>query len=102
MTPSRTTSEPGTISAATSGNAAEDGSDGTAIGAPVRVGWPRRAILRPCRPSGSTLTSAPKWRSMRSVWSRVASRSTTVVTPGELRPASSTADLICADAAGVS
>ena len=32
-------------------------------------------MRRPSLPSGSTVTSAPKWRSMRSVWSRVASRS---------------------------
>ena len=39
--------------------------------------------------------------SIFSVWSREASASITVVTPGALRPASSTADLICAEATGV-
>jgi hypothetical protein len=48
----------------------------------------------------STASATPKCRSMSSVWSRVGSGSTTVVMPGELRPASSTADLICAEATG--
>ena len=38
ITPSRITSEPGVISAATSGNAAEDGSAGTAIGCGDKFG----------------------------------------------------------------
>jgi hypothetical protein len=38
---------------------------------------------------------------MSSVWSRLASVSITVVTPGAASPASSTADLICAEATGV-
>ncbi len=38
-------------------------------------------------------TSAPKWRSMRSVWSRVGSGSITVVSPAVLRPASRIAAL---------
>ena len=37
---------------------------------------------------------------MRSVWSRVASASITVVAPGACSPAISTADLICAEATG--
>ena len=41
ITPSMTTSEPGTISAATSGNAAEDGSDGTTTGLPRASAGPR-------------------------------------------------------------
>ena len=56
----------------------------------------------PCGPCGATRTSAPKCASMRSVWSRVASASITVVTPGALRPARSTADFTCAEATGVS
>ena len=48
----------------------------------------------------ATATSAPKWRSMRSVWSRVASASITVVSPAACRPAISTAHLICAEATG--
>jgi hypothetical protein len=58
-------------------------------------------ILRPVAPNGSTSTWAPKCANIFSVWSRLASVSITVVTPGALRPASSTADLICAEATGV-
>ena len=46
-------------------------------------------ITRPA-PAGSTATSAPKWRSMFSLWSRVASGSSTRVMPGAFRPHSST------------
>ena len=100
MTPSTTMSEPGTISAATIGNAADDGSAGTTTGRALSSGRPTRSIRRPS-PSGVTVTSAPKWASIFSVWSREASASITVVTPRALRPASSTADLICAEATGV-
>ena len=50
MTPSRITSEPGTIRAATSGNAAEDGSAGTTIGCGTSSGWPISVMRRPCCP----------------------------------------------------
>ena len=47
-------------------------------------------ILRPSAPSGSTLTCstrlAPKCASSRSVWSRLASASTTTVSPGRGQP----------------
>ena len=82
------------------GNAAEEGSAGTTTGAGTSSGWPLSVMRRPCGPFGTTVTSAPKWRSMRSVWSRVASPSSTTVSPGAESPASSTADLSCADAAG--
>ena len=45
-------------------------------------------------------TVAPKWRSIRSVWSRVGCGSITVVAPGVLSPASSTADLTWAEGTG--
>ena len=45
---------------------------------------------------------APKCLSIFSVWSRVASFSITVVAPGAASPASSTADLSCADGTGAS
>ena len=53
-------------------------------------------------PSGffSTVILAPKPLSMRSVWSRVGVGSITVVLPGVLRPAKSTADFTCAEATG--
>ena len=101
MTSEKTTSEPSTISAATIGNAADDGSAGTTTSAPCSSGWPVSAILRPWLPSLAETISAPKCFSISSVWSRLASCSMTVVTPGAARPASSTADLICAEATGV-
>ena len=48
ITPSRISSEPGTISAATSGNAADDGSAGTTTGAASSSGWPSSVMRRPC------------------------------------------------------
>ncbi len=57
--------------------------------------------MRPSAGSSSTLTSAPKWRSISSVWSRVGWASITVVRPGVFRPASRTADLTWAEATGV-
>ena len=51
MTSVNTMSEPSTISAATIGNAAEDGSAGTTTSAPCSSGWPVSAILRPWLPS---------------------------------------------------
>ena len=96
-----TMSEPSTISAATIGNAADDGSAGTTTSAPCSSGWPVSAILRPWLPSRVDAICAPKCFSISSVWSRLASVSITVVTPGADSPASSTADLICADATGV-
>ena len=47
-------------------------------------------------------TRAPAARSIRSVWSRVASGSTTVVSPSASSPASSTHDFTCAEATGSS
>ncbi len=57
-------------------------------------------MMRAPSASSSTVRSAPKLRSMRSLWSRVATGSITRVIPGALRPASSTADLTWADAIG--
>ena len=51
MTSEKTMSEPSTISAATIGNAADDGSAGTTTSAPCSSGWPVSAILRPWLPS---------------------------------------------------
>ena len=51
--PSRITSEPGTISAATSGNAADDGSAGTTTGAGSSSGWPCSVMRRPCSPDAA-------------------------------------------------
>ena len=51
-------------------------------------------------PASVTRTSAPKPRSMRSVWSRVASGSITSTPPWARSPASSTADFTWADGSG--
>ena len=53
ITPSSTMSEPGTISAATIGKAAEDGSAGTATWRGGQLGLAFSAMRRPCAPSGS-------------------------------------------------
>ena len=91
--------EPGTSRAAVSAKAAEEGSPGTPMGAPRSSGWPCRRMIRPA-PAGSTSTIAPKWRSMFSLWSRVAWGSSTVVWPRALRPASRMADFTWAEATG--
>ena len=89
--------EPGTISAATKGNAAEDGSPGTATSCARR---------RACPPSVTMFSAPDRWleilapnsASMFSVWSRVMCFSRTVVFPGAPSPASKIADLTCAEA----
>ena len=53
---------------------------------------------RSARPRASTVT--PQRSSSRSVWSRLGSGSITAVSPPASRPASSTHDLICAEATG--
>ena len=59
MTSVRITSEPGTISAATVGNAAEEGFRGHHDRRRPEPGSPLTVILRPSPPSASILTSAP-------------------------------------------
>ena len=98
--PGTSTSEPSTISAAQTGNAAELGSRGTVMVWGVSSGWPVSVITRPSSVI-SVVISAPKPASIRSEWSRVASASITTVSPGALSPASSTADFTCADGTGV-
>ena len=71
---------------------------GNGDGAPMQLGIAADGDGAACRPPRpSTEISAPKWLSMRSVWSRVGIGSITVVRPGACRPASSTADFTCAD-----
>ena len=60
MTSDSTMSEPSTISAATIGNAADDGSAGTTTSAPCSSGWPVSAILRPWLPSRTETISRAK------------------------------------------
>ena len=63
-------------------------------------GWPRRVMTRPSFVT-SVEISAPNPASIRSVWSRVGSRSITTVSPGAFSPASRTADFTCAEGIGV-
>ena len=93
-------SDPGVISAATSGKAAEEGSPGTAMVWRVSVPWPVTRMMRAPSAPTSTSISAPKPFSIFSVWSRVMVGSTTVVMPAMFSPASSTADFTWADAIG--
>ena len=90
-TPSITSSEPGAMAAATTQNAADDGSPGTVNsngdGAPA-VTCIARSPIR--------VIGAPSAASMRSVWSRLAAGSTTSVVPVACSPARTRAVLTCA------
>ena len=99
LTPGTKISDPSTISAAQTGKAAEDGSRGTATVWGRNSGWPVRVMILPSF-EDSTVSVAPKPKSMRSEWSRVGSFSITTVWPGALRPANKTADFTCAEATG--
>ena len=79
--------------------AAEEGSPGTRIGAAVNSGWPVSSITLPSAVS-ATVSCAPKWRSIFSVWSRVGAGSITRVVPRAQRPASRQADFTWAEATG--
>ena len=72
------TFDPGTIAAATSGNAADDGSAAIAIAQP--------------------LSGSPNSRSMISVWSRLGTGSSMLTDAPLVTPARSSADLTCAEA----
>ena len=95
-----TRSDPGTSSAATTKKAADEGSPGTSMVWGLSSASPTSWIVRV--PSGATSTDscAPKPFSMRSEWSRVGTGSITVVMPGVLSPASSTALFTWAEATG--
>ena len=85
--------EPGSPAAATPRNAHADGSPGTRSARPPVRRAPPSTVSRPAT-ERSTVT--PNAANARSVWSRVASGSTTVVVPDARSPASRTALLICA------
>ena len=92
---------PGRMAAATTAKAADEGSPGTTRSRPLSSGQPTTVMrLPPPSARRHAATSAPKWRSMRSVWSRVGSGSITVVSPAVLRPASRMALFTCAEATG--
>ena len=67
--------------------------------AAARAG-PCRVMRRPCAPCGSTDRRRRNGRACARCGRASASGSITVVSPGALRPASSTADLSCAEATG--
>ena len=98
-TPRTVTRLPGTISAATSRNAAAEMSPGTVSRCGRSSASP---VIVMARPAGVSVqrSSAPKPASMRSLWSRVGTASITVVRPGAFNPASSKADFTCAEATG--
>ena len=102
LTPSRCSSASGWIDAATSQNAAAEGSAGTVSSMAATVDGPATRTV--CRPSGAapSSTATPRARSIRSVWSRVATASVTHVSPSAARPASRIADLTWALGTGVS
>ena len=90
-------SAPGTIAAAASQNAADDGSPGTCRCPPTSSSTGTTVTRRPLR-----WTAAPSRVSIRSVWSRLACGSVTVVGPSARSPAMSTHDFTCALATGMS
>ncbi len=102
LTPSSRSSASGWIEAATSQNAAAEGSDGTVSStAATAVGPATRTVCGRRAPAPSS-TATPRARSMRSVWSRVATASVTHVSPSADSAASRIADLTWALGTGVS
>ncbi len=89
--------EPGIAAAATSQNAAEEISPGTAKSHDSGICPPGREMLLPL-----IRVETRKAASIRSVWSRVAEGWTTTVVPSEKSPARSTALFTCAEATGIS
>ena len=95
-------SEPGNSTAATTGKAADEGSAITVRSLAFSSRSPATRISRPPPSAASSVTVAPKWRSRRSLWSRVACISMTPLLPGAARPASRTALFTWAEATGIS
>ena len=95
-TPRSVSPEPCTIVAATTNGAADEKSPGTRTSSRCSVATGETAT-RPGRRS----TGAPASRSIRSVWSRVGTGSSTTVTPrAAKRPARRTHDFTWAEATG--
>ena len=98
LTPWIVSSEPAISVAATTSGAAEETSPGTSISPGSSRSAGQTVTLR-----ARTWTRAPAAASRCSVWSRVGTGSSTVVSPPRARsPASSTADFTCALATGSS
>ena len=102
LTPSRRSSASGWMEPATSQNAAADGSPGTMSSMARGVAGPVRVTTWRPRASVDSRTATPRARSIRSVWSRVATASVTVVSPSAARAASRIADFTWALGTGVS
>ena len=99
-TPADLSSASGWIAPATSQKAAAETSPGTRSSiartvTPPSIG-PRDPADRPGWPTSSRSTATPRARSIRSVWSRVATASRTVVRPSARSPARRIADFTCA------
>ena len=94
-------SAPGTTSAAINQNAAELMSPGTTTCCPCSCAPGCTITVGPSAACGWLIRSAPKARSMRSLWSRESAGSITVVLPLAVNPASSKALLTWALATGV-
>ena len=100
-TPRSVRSASGWMAAATSQKAAADGSPGTCSSIAATAEPPSISTTAPVAPSIQLRTAMPRARSMRSVWSRVATASWTLVVPLALSPASRIADFTWADGTGV-
>jgi hypothetical protein len=93
-TPTRVSSASGWQAPATSQKTAEERSPATRSSSGATVWPPRRLTTTPPGVAPSELsTETPRARSIRSVWSRVATGSRTAVVPSAARPASRMADL---------
>ena len=97
----RTSSASGWMAPATSQNAAAETSPGTRSVTACTVSPP--STVTATAPSADPVrsTGTPRARSIRSVWSRVATDSRTVVRPSARNPASRIADFTCALGTGV-
>ena len=91
-----TSSASGWIAPATSQNAAAETSPGTCSAIAATALPP--STVQATEPSAASVrsTGTPRARSIRSVWSRVATASRTVVRPSARSPASRIADFTCA------
>jgi hypothetical protein len=98
----RTSSASGWIALATSQNAAAETSPGTRSVTACTTTPPLTVQATEPSPVSARSTGTPRARSIRSVWSRVAIVSRTVVLPSARRPASRIADFTCALGTGVS
>ena len=100
-TPRRVSSASGWMAPATSQNAAAETSPGTRSWTACTDTPPSTVTATRPSAASSRSTGTPRALSMRSVWSRVATDSRTVVRPSARSPASRIADFTCALGTGV-